>query len=79
MTLRSETLVRSCSKWESYTFNHFEKFVMALTPCSHCIKANWFKICENQCFIARHSTAETFLLGDYMTWYKCFPNILTVH
>ena len=37
---------------------------MALTPCSRCRKCNWLTVYENQCFIARNSTAETLLLGD---------------
>ena len=37
---------------------------MALTPCSRCKKGNWLTVYENQCFIARNSTAETLLLGD---------------
>ena len=37
---------------------------MALTSCSHCRKGNWLTVYENQCFIARNSTAETLLLGD---------------
>ena len=56
---------------------------MALTPCSRCRKGNWLTVYENQCFIARNSTAETLLLGDSIvkglnrykgTWYKYFPN-----
>ena len=56
---------------------------MALTSCSHCRKGNWLTVYENQCFIARNSTAETLLLGDSIvkglnrykgTWYKYFPN-----
>ena len=58
---------------------------MALTPCSRCRKANSLTVCENQCFIARNSTAETLLLGNSIikglnrykgTWYKDFPNSL---
>ena len=54
---------------------------MALTPCSRCRKGNWLTVYENQCFLARNSTAETLLLGDPIlkglnrykgTWY--FPN-----
>ena len=56
---------------------------MTLTPCSRCRKGNWLTDYENQCFIARNSTAETLLLGDSIvkglnrykgTWYKYFPN-----
>ena len=56
---------------------------MALTPCSCCRKGNWLTVCENQCFIARNSTAETLLLGDSIvtcrkrykgTSYKFFRN-----
>ena len=56
---------------------------MALTPCSRCRKGNWLTVYENQCFIARNSTAEALLLGDSIvkglnrykgTWYKYFPN-----
>ena len=37
---------------------------MALTPCSRCRKGNWLTVYENQCFIARNSTAETLLLEE---------------
>ena len=56
---------------------------MALTPCSRCRKGNWLTVYENQCFIARNSTAEILLLGDSIvkdlnrykgTWYKYFSN-----
>ena len=56
---------------------------MALTPYNPYRKGNWLTVYENQCFIARNSTAKTHLLGDSIvkglnrykgTWYKYFPN-----
>ena len=66
-----------------HCFNHPGKFVMALTPCSHCRKVNCLTIYKNHCFIARNSSVETLLLGDSIikglnryngTWDRYFPN-----
>ena len=60
----------------AHCFNHPGKFVMALTPCSHCRKVNCLTIYKNH-FV------KTLLLGDSIikglnryngTWDRYFPN-----